>query len=115
MQDTVWDFALAKLTCVFSIDSVSMHSERKKLIAPWNSDIQGVKAYTNLCVIKRNFGCFQTLFVVPILFSSHAFSRKVHVLTGIEVCKHRCCLAPSQASARAEAEEVKLYSVLRKA
>ena len=107
MQDTVWDFALAKLTCVF-FHRFSVHAFRKKLISPWSSEwicSQGDKAYTNLCVIKRNFGCFQTLFVVPILFSSHAFSRKVHVLTGIEVCKHRCCLAPSQASARAEAEE----------
>jgi hypothetical protein len=42
-------------------------------------------------------------------FPSHACSRKVYVFTVIEVCKHRCCLAPSQASARAEAEEVKLY------
>ena len=33
--------------------SLSVHCIQKKLIAPWNSDIQGVKAYTNLCVIKR--------------------------------------------------------------
>ena len=36
MQDTVWDFALAKLTCVF-FHSFSVHAFRKKLTTPWNS------------------------------------------------------------------------------
>ena len=54
MQDTVWDFALAKLTCFFH--RFSVHAFRKKLISPWSSEwicSQGDKAYTNLCVIKR--------------------------------------------------------------
>ena len=60
-------FCAGEITMCF-FHRFGVHAFRKKLIAPWNSDIQGVKAYTNLCVIKRNFGCFQTLVVVPILF-----------------------------------------------
>ena len=60
MQDTVWDFALAKCFMFFSIVTVSMHSVE----------------VTNLCVIKRNFGCFQTLVVVRFYFHSTHFHER---------------------------------------
>ena len=48
MQDTVWDSALAKLTCVFSIVSVSLHSEEVEIPLEFS---QGDKAYTMILYV----------------------------------------------------------------
>ena len=52
MQDTVWDFALAKLTCVFSIVSVSMHSEEVEIPLEFRLDMQPGIRLTLICALS---------------------------------------------------------------